>query len=432
MTSQAAPPSANHRAAGTKLPPLYEAGSGREWRAADFRREPLLFYLEPYRRYGPLFRVKVDGLAGWVMAGPEANEFFIKNRNLWRYGEAHSFSKRFAPKEMFTLDGQEHRVTRNIYSPGFRVDVVEAQTGRMRQEMASLLRSTEGEEVDLRHLLSYSFFRLTRIALGIPLPVELFDEVLGAEQLLLEGFRDDTDPVRREKFWQKFELVSTAVGECLRSGSVDERGLIGPILAGPRDDDPAFRHQLAVFFLAGPMNGAHEILWTLLLLRAHPGWLARVRGEVAGAAGQGISTAESGDLYAAVLEAERLRPPVSVSVRVAGADFSFAGYDVPKGTRLIHPVTLVHFLDEVYERPLEYRPERQLGATHPPRLHATFGLGTHRCVGMPLARQQVLVTLSELLLNWEVKMLFRPSLSYVLRENVTPRLKRLPARIVRV
>jgi cytochrome P450 len=285
--------------------------------------------------------------------------------------------------------------------------------------------------VDLRHVLSYSIFRLTRVALGIPLPIDMFDEVLGAEQLLLEGFRDDTDPGRREKFWQKFDRVSTAVGECLRAGSYDESGLIGPILAGPRDDDLAFRHQLAIFFLAGPMNGAHEILWTLLLLQAHPDWAARVRAEAARAAAQGLSVADSGDLYAAVLEAERLRPPVSVSVRVAGADFDFAGYDVPKGTRLIHPTTLVHFLDEMYEHPLEYRPERQFGARYPPRLHASFGLGTHRCVGMPLARQQVLVALSELLLSWDIEMLFRPSLSYVLRENVTPRLKRLPARIVR-
>lgn len=429
MAGEAVTTSGTHSPAGTSLPPLWTKANRRRWSAADYRRDPLLFYLEPYRQYGPLFRVDLDGHDSWVMAGPEANDFFIKNRAVWRYSEAHSFSKRFAPQEMFTLDGQEHRVTRDIYAPGFRTGIVEAQVGRMREALLSLLASFADKEVDLRDFLSYSFFDLSRAALGIPLPDELFDDVLTAEQLLLEGFRDDTDPVRRERFWKKFDRVSRGVGECLRT--TDERGLVGPILERAPDDETAFRHQLAIFFLAGPMNGAHQILWTLLLLEAHPEWKEKVKREAAAAGAEGIGITQRGDLYAALLEAERLRPPLSMLVRVAGADFDFAGYHVPKGTRLIHPITLVHFLDEVYEQPLEYRPERHFAATHSAKLHASFGLGTHRCIGMPLARQQALVTLSELLANWEIQMLFQPSLSYVLRENVTPRPTRLPARIMR-
>lgn len=409
-----------------KLPPLYVAEDGHQWSEAEYLRDPLLFYLNPYRQLGPLFRINFGGEDSWVMAGPEANDLVIRNRSLWRYAEAHSFAKRYAPREMFTLDGEEHRLARNIYTPGFRVDVVEKQTDRMRQTLVSLLESLEGQEVDLKDFLSLSFFQLTRAALGLPLPDELFEEALGAEQLILEGFREDKDDVKRNLFIEKFERVSQGVGECLRSGSIDETGMMGPILAGPRDGDPAFRHQLAIFFLAGPVNGAHTILWTLLFLQAYPEWLERARRE----ATRGTAL-EHGDLYAALLEAERLRPPISMEVRVTGEDFTFAGYDVPKGTRLLHPITLVHFLDEVYERPFEFLPERHADISHSAAVHATFGMGPHRCVGLPLARQQSLVTLAELVRNWEIEMLFEPSLSYVFRDSVTPDLERLPARIAR-
>jgi cytochrome P450 len=70
--------------------------------------------------------------------------------------------------------------------------------------------------------------------------------------------------------------------------------------------------------------------------------------------------AQKPKLKASILETQRIRPGIFALSKHAGEDFEFEGYRVPAGTDVLHVNTLGHFLEEVYEEPFRFKPERFL------------------------------------------------------------------------
>jgi cytochrome P450 len=420
------------------LPPIFARKDRSDWSYVDLQNEPLVFFREPYRRYGPLFRLRFDAKDTIVMAGPEANDFVIRNKNLWAYGDAFKFIKRVVPRDLITLEGDDHSAKRRRMTPSFRVDLLDLQTESMRQALLLLLSETGDAVVDLRDFLNFSFFRQSCAALGLPIGDPVFHDVLRAEQLLLEGSVHDTGEDMRDGFRAAFERVKDGIRPSVEQRLLNREGddMFTVMLRShnpasePLFDTNELVEDMGIFLLAGIQNGAHVILWCLLLLEKHPHWRRAVLEELHDRPIVTLaSLADTSKLNATVLEAERLRPPLVLLPRVAHQPFEFMGYQLSTDMPILHAITLVHFLEEIYENPLCFKPERHIGGLrHPATRHSLFGMGPHRCVGMPLARHQAALTLSELLSNWRIEFDFEPSLDYVLKDNVTPLEEKLPVR----
>ena len=159
--------------------------------------------------------------------------------------------------------------------------------------------------------------------------------------------------------------------------------------------------ELKELLFAGTSGGGILIAWTLLFLHARPDWLAELRDEVDELDPEAFGKLhDHPKLLATVLEVERLRPNGAFFPRVAERDFTFAGVDVPAGTRVHHAVLVPHFDEDLFEEPDEFRPERFLGERqYPPKWASIFGGGPHRCLGAPLARQEVAIGVAALLRN---------------------------------
>jgi cytochrome P450 len=91
---------------------------------------------------------------------------------------------------------------------------------------------------------------------------------------------------------------------------------------------------------------------------------------------------------AIVEETLRYDPPVQLVGRVAGADMTINGVDVPKGDMMMLLLAAAHRDPAVNERPDEFDPDRTQIR------HLAFGLGPHFCLGAPLARMEAAVALS--------------------------------------
>jgi cytochrome P450 len=102
--------------------------------------------------------------------------------------------------------------------------------------------------------------------------------------------------------------------------------------------------------------------------------------------------ANPGEIAAAVEEYLRLYTPYRGFARTAKQDFEAGGRKI----RQAEPIALVYASanrdEAVFENPDEFILNR-------PNIdkHLAFGLGPHRCAGMPLARMMLRVTLEELL-----------------------------------
>ena len=97
---------------------------------------------------------------------------------------------------------------------------------------------------------------------------------------------------------------------------------------------------------------------------------------------------DSGYASAIVEETLRYDPPVQLVGRVAGADMTIHGAEVPKGDTMMVLLAAAHRDPAVNDRPDVFDPDR------PSIRHLAFGLGPHFCLGAPLARMEAAVALA--------------------------------------
>jgi len=108
---------------------------------------------------------------------------------------------------------------------------------------------------------------------------------------------------------------------------------------------------------------------------------------------------------AVITEAWRLWPIIPIAPpRFAREKVSFAGRVIPPGTGLMSNIYAAHTDPEVWDKPLEFRPERHLADgefINKDRL-LTFGSGRRRCIGEVLARAETFLLFANVVKLFEV------------------------------
>jgi cytochrome P450 len=96
----------------------------------------------------------------------------------------------------------------------------------------------------------------------------------------------------------------------------------------------------------------------------------------------------------AVEESVRWRSNTAMMPRVCARDFEVEGTVVPAGARVILALGYANHDPLVFERPGEYDIFRK--KEH----HMGFGFGPHRCIGVDVARQEMIVAINGLIDRW--------------------------------
>src|SRR5260370_881778 len=135
-----------------------------------------------------------------------------------------------------------------------------------------------------------------------------------------------------------------------------------------------------------------------------PEWLRALREELDSWNGSDLrALAQMPRLKASILETQRIRPGIFALGKHAGEDFEFEGYRVPAGTDVLHVNTLGHFLEEVYEEPFRFKPERFLEQDKfAPKTFGLFGGGPHVCLGRNHSLMQTPVAVAQAIRNYNV------------------------------
>ena len=410
--------------------PLWQPEGGV---AAALRDDPLACHLAPYRAFGPIYRANYNGGEAVVMAGLAANEFIWANSALWDYGASGAaFREQFGDRYLTQMDGEPHRRKRKTMMAGFRPRVMAELAAPMQQILDVEIGAAAA--IDLRSLCKRLVVCMaSRSLVHVDLPRGFEDTIAAFEQGLLAGRRLEDDA--RHAWYARPDYVAqrSAVLGTL-DAALDQRAAcphaadaltrmeerLDP--AEPAPDRSERLHDLAMLLLAGSESTAHAILWSLLYVYSRPELQARLRLEVAEFDASRADDARAYPLLQAVVrEIERLRPPFPAAVHVAKRDFSFAGVRVPAGTSVLHASTLCHFLEEIYEDPWSFRPERFLdGRSYPAKSIGLFGGGAHLCLGMPLARLQMPLALATFVRGWDVAFMPPPSFKAVQHGALTP------------
>ncbi|CAN1295311.1 Tryptamine 5-hydroxylase [Linum perenne] len=164
-------------------------------------------------------------------------------------------------------------------------------------------------------------------------------------------------------------------------------------------------------FVAGTDTSSATIEWTLTELVRHPSCLTKAQSEIRTIVG-GKSRVEEGHLQhftytkAAIKEAMRLHPPVPLLVpRESMEDCVLEGYKIPAKTRVLVNCYAIGRDPEIWECPLEYRPERfveeEIDFHDQEFRFVPFGGGRRGCPGFTFGLATIEIALARLLYHFD-------------------------------
>jgi cytochrome P450 len=424
---------------GAPEPPLARGLPGLG-NALDMLRDPSSFFLRAYRRHGRVFRYRVPGRSGVVIAGLDGNR-------LLGYGEADGlfspggFFDDFAAqlgseKIMIGAHGEPHRQLRHSFKAGMSRTIMEKRIdGAVALTRSRLRTLPPGRALPVRQLCS----RLVSDQLGRVLAnydaSDYFADIRRVMTTLLETTITRRWPriLLRSPLYRRSRRRVHELSELLIARhrtpptDPDERDLIDDLVSvlerGVLDRCDAVMITLTPYF-AGLDTVAGTLAFVLYALHAHPALLPPLVAEADAAFAGGTLAPEAlrrmSRLQAVVLETMRLYPTTILSLRRALVPFVFAGRQIHAGDELhfAHPVT--HRLAELFPDPERF----DVGRYDPPRAehkqqgaYVPFGLGPHTCLGAGLAQAQIMATVATLL--HEVELRVTPP-GYVLRRSFVP------------
>jgi cytochrome P450 family 135 len=191
-------------------------------------------------------------------------------------------------------------------------------------------------------------------------------------------------------------IVLEEVAQRRNAADLDRDDVLGILLRTPDDDgapisDDELCDAMRTLLLAGHDTTASTLTWLLERITRHPQVLASTE-----------AAARDGDddyLDAAIKEAMRLRPVAPMTCRLAAKDFELPGLTIPAGTMVVPYITLVHRRPDLWEDPLEFRPERFLNTNLSTYTWIPFGGGRRRCLGAAFSLIEARVVLRTLLCN---------------------------------
>jgi len=135
--------------------------------------------------------------------------------------------------------------------------------------------------------------------------------------------------------------------------------------SGEALDDQDVRDELVTMFMAGHDTTEVSLTWALGFIMSNPRVLERIREEVDSVlAGRPLNVDDLPRLRyidAVIKESTRLGPVApNVSFRRLMAPLTIGGYTLPAGVVVTNALHLLHRRPDLFERPLEFRPERFL------------------------------------------------------------------------
>jgi cytochrome P450 len=381
----------------------------------SYARDPLGFLIRFQRRYGDVFTVSFPFYKRLVYVAAPAlvKELFTAPPEHAHAGEANAtvLEPALGPNSVLTLDGAPHMRQRKLLLPPFHGERIE-RYGELIREVT--LREMEswpvGEPFALRpHTQRITLAVIMRAVFGVH-----DEDRLARFERLIERFAGRLSlvtalpPLRRRygrwSPWARFVEAREALDAFIyeeialrRAEKTGEEGdaddVLSLLMAARHDDgspmsDAELRDELVTILGAGHETTATGLAWAMERLLRNPAVLSRLRDSLA-----------DGDAYldATIKETLRARPVIVDVARKLTAPLSIGGYDLPAGTFVMAAIAALHYREDLFPAPEEFRPERFLEGKADTYAWIPFGGGVRRCIGAAFAEYEMRVVLRAIL-----------------------------------
>ena len=409
-------PAAGKAPPGSRLPGIVQG--------FRYTRSPIGFFVALHRRYGDVFSVRFPYFGDVTyVADPEiVKEVFTGSPARFHAGEANAsvLEPQLGPSSVLTLDEGEHLRQRKLLLPPFHGERIE-RYGEVMREMAERDIATwpVGEPFALRdHTEKITLAVILQAVFG----VRDEEKFRRAAELTADFVRTShlitSFPMLRRNLgrfspWERFRRARAGLdsfiyaeiaarrAELEAAGDGDERDDVLSLLLQATDEDgrpmtdSEVRDEMVTIVGAGHETTATALAWAMERLLRTPRVMQRLR--------EAIAAGEDEYLDATIKETLRIRPVIVDVARKLTAPTEVGGYELEAGTFVLPAIAAMHFREDIYPEPREFRPERFLDGGADTYVWIPFGGGVRRCIGAAFAQYEMRVVLRTFLERAELR-----------------------------
>jgi len=388
-------------------------------------RQPLAYSRYMLETYGSVYRTFTLLTKKVVVVGPEANEFFLLDRekNFSSKLGWTGYMENIFNRNLLLMDDEEHRVNRRWVQSAFSASALKDYYQILHEGFESAI-SQWPVNTPLRfydRVKRSTLDQAANIFFGMKDEIRLpaINKAVTDMMLALTSFI--RVPIPGLKYWNGIRgsryMDRVLAEEVPRRRGADGGKDILSILCNIKDEsgfaisDYEVVEHIKPFWMAAHDTISSSVSALTYELARNPQWQDRIRQEL---------TADTNDFLAyerlnglektewALNEAMRLHPPVPSIPRVARADVTFCGRVIPKGTLVVVLLLLTHRMPQYWPDPDVFDPERFCPdrARNIPKLtFLPFGAGSHACLGRIFAYNSAKVILFQLLRRFRLRLL---------------------------
>jgi cytochrome P450 len=393
---------------GSKLPAIAQA--------VRYVRAPLGFLTQLQRRHGDIFSVSFPyfGKVVYVANPALVKAVFTGAPEQFHAGEANAtvLEPALGPNSVLTLDDAPHMRQRKLLLPPFHGERIQRYGELMREVTLREMESWPvGEPFALRrHTQRITLAVIMRAVFGVH-----DEERLARFGILIETFANRVNaitafPMLRRNLgrwspWPRFLHARAALDEFVyeeialrraevESGEKEHDDVLSLLLSARHDDgspmsDEELRDELVTVLGAGHETTATALAWSVERLLRTPRVLGTLR--------ESLAAGEDDYLDATIKETLRARPVIVDVARKLTAPASIGGYELPAGTFVMPAIAAMHYREDLFPDPEEFRPERFLDDKPDTYVWIPFGGGVRRCIGAAFAEYEMRVVLRAIL-----------------------------------
>jgi cytochrome P450 len=413
--------------------------------AVRYAREPLGFLIDLHRRYGDVFGVSFPFFDRLVYLADPAlvKELFTGSPERFHAGEANAavLEPALGPHSVLTLDEAPHMRQRKLLLPPFHGERIGRYGDLIREvTMREMERWPVGEPFALRpHTQRITLAVIMRAVFGVH-----DEERLARFEGLIDEFGSRVNAViafpilqrdlGRWSPWGRFLRAREALDEFIYeeiairraevAGGDDDRDDVLSLLLGARHEDGGsaeraseiaggdererakrdggvpmsdeeLRDELVTVLGAGHETTATGLAWAMERVLRAPRVLERLL--------ESVAAGENEYLDATIKETLRARPVIVDVARKLTEPTRVGGYEIPAGCYLMAAIAALHYREDLYPEPEQFRPERFLEGRADSYAWIPFGGGVRRCIGASFAEFEMRVVLRAFLERAELR-----------------------------
>lgn len=408
MDAKLAVPGSNVQQKPPLVPGLPLLGS-----ALKLRYDPLGYFLQLYRQYGSIFRVKLLNREVTVLVGLEANQL-LSQRSEQLFGSKELFGD-FAQQmetEIFlvALDGEPHRHLRKIMKQGYARSQAIPHLPFMIETVNRFIDTLQPGQT---FAVFPTIQRIVTEQLGMIVanrpPGEYFADlqrflayILNVAVLRMWPRFMFQHPTYKKSLARIMQLGEEVVNDHRANPPTNRpRDLIDDLVAARDEHGNPYPQDSLIAATIGPYLAGIDtvasslsfMFYTMLKYPEVTKAVTQEAHELLDLKSPSFDAFRHMDaLHNTAIETLRMYPVAPFTPRTALESFEFAGYQIPAGTEVFFAQTATHYFPEFYPEPERFDISRYSeGGKGKPGAFAPYTLGPHLCLGAGLAEAQMMI-----------------------------------------